>query len=107
LKADRATRITTQRLILRGAAKLGARELSATAVVPGGRGTEDIASLLLAVALPAPFKIKGDYDMRWAARGTTHTRTYQIERGGFDGPIEVSLADRQARHLQGVVGPTI
>jgi hypothetical protein len=30
-----------------------------------------------------------------------------VERNGYDGPIEVSLADRQARHLQGVTGPTI
>ena len=36
-----------------------------------------------------------------------HKRTYKIERNGFNGPIEVSLADRQARHLQGVEGPTI
>jgi hypothetical protein len=45
--------------------------------------------------------------MRWAARGGTYRRKYRIERNGFDGPIEVSLADRQARHLQGVTGPTI
>src|SRR5262249_60061739 len=28
-------------------------------------------------------------------------------RGGFAGPLEVRLADRQARHLQGVTGPTL
>jgi hypothetical protein len=36
-----------------------------------------------------------------------HRRHYQVERGGFEGPLEVSLADRQARHLQGVSGPQI
>src|SRR5207248_1532912 len=51
--------------------------------------------------------IKGHYDMRWAARGTVHQRRYRIERGGFTGAIQVMLADRQARHLQGVTGPTI
>src|SRR5205807_1210584 len=61
----------------------------------------------VAVALPTPFKIVGEYDMRWAARGTVHQRRYKVERNGYDGPIEVSLADRQARHLQGVEGPTI
>jgi hypothetical protein len=45
--------------------------------------------------------------MRWAARGTVHSRKYTIERNGYDGPIEVRLADRQARHLQGVTGPTV
>src|SRR5262249_41214369 len=64
-------------------------------------------TVLLAVALPAPFKIVAQHDMRWAPRGTVHVRQYRIERNGFDGPIEVSLADRQARHLQGVTGPTI
>ena len=63
--------------------------------------------LLLAVALPTPFVIKGEYDMGFAPRGGINRRKYKIERNGFEGPIEVSLADRQARHLQGVEGPTI
>jgi hypothetical protein len=45
--------------------------------------------------------------MRVAPRGTVLRRKYQVERNGFDGPIEVSLADKQARHLQGVTGPTL
>jgi hypothetical protein len=61
----------------------------------------------LAVALPTPIKVVGDFDMRWAPRGTVHQRHYRIERNGFDGPIEVRLADRQMRHLQGVTGPTV
>ena len=64
-------------------------------------------TVLLAVALPTPFKVVGEYDMRWAARGGTHRAATSIERNGFDGPLEVSLADKQARHLQGVTGPTI
>lgn len=36
-----------------------------------------------------------------------HSRKYTVERIGYDGPIEVRLADRQARHLQGVTGPTV
>ena len=63
--------------------------------------------MLLAVALPTPFVIKGDYDMGFAARGGIHKRKYKIERNGYEGPIEVGLADRQARHLQGVEGRTI
>jgi hypothetical protein len=34
-------------------------------------------------------------------------RTYKIERDGYDGPLEVMLADKQARHLQGVHGPSM
>ena len=72
-----------------------------------GRGMPELSSVLLAVALPTPFVIKGEYDMGFAARGGMHKRKYKIERNGYDGPIEISLADQQARHLQGVEGPTI
>ena len=41
------------------------------------------------------------------ARGSVCHRHYRIERNGYDGPIEVRLADRQAHHLQGIHGPTI
>ena len=40
-------------------------------------------------------------------RGTVRHRKFTIDRGGYDGPLEVRLADRQARHLQGVVGPVL
>lgn len=59
----------------------------------------------LAVAVATPFKIVGDYELKLIPRGTVHTRKYRIERNGYEGPIEVDLADRQARHLQGVTGP--
>jgi hypothetical protein len=34
-------------------------------------------------------------------------KRFTIDRGGFSGPIEVRLADRQGRHLQGVTGPVL
>jgi hypothetical protein len=34
-------------------------------------------------------------------------RRYKVERGGYDGPLEIRLADRQARHLQGVTAPAV
>ena len=80
---------------------------SVTAVLPAPRGQPETDTVLLAVALPAPFKIVGDYESTQSPRGSVRHRHYRIERGGYDGPIEVSLADRQARHLQGVRGPTI
>lgn len=61
----------------------------------------------LAIALPTPFKIAGQFETKYAARGSTFIRHYRIDRGGFDGPITVSMAERQVRHLQGVTGPTI
>ncbi len=95
------------RLVVRGSAKIGDLIVRQTATLPAPRGVPAVDSALLAVALPTPFKIVGDFDMRWAPRGTVHQRHYRIERNGYDGPIEVRLADRQARHLQGVTGPTI
>src|SRR5262249_59751536 len=46
-------------------------------------------------------------DMGRAPRGPALRRRYRIERNGFDGPVEVSLADKQARHLQGADGPPV
>jgi hypothetical protein len=34
-------------------------------------------------------------------------KKFTIERNGHDGPLEVRLADKQARHLQGVSGPVL
>jgi hypothetical protein len=107
LKAEKDAKIQAGRLIVRGSAKVGDQAVTRTAVLPGGRGVPDIDSVLLAVTLPTPFKVVGEYDMRWAARGTVHQRKYRLERDGYDGPVEVMLADHQARHLQGVTGPTI
>jgi hypothetical protein len=63
--------------------------------------------VLVSVALPTPFKVVGVYALCYAPRGSVHRRQYKIERGGYEGPLEVSLADRQARHLQGVSGPAL
>ncbi len=112
---DKTARIQASRLTIRGSAKIGEQIVTRTALWHGPpnsphylhRGEPGVDSLLLAVTLPTPFQIVGEYDMRWAARGTVHHRKYRIERHGYDGPIEVMLADHQARHLQGVSGPTI
>jgi hypothetical protein len=106
VKAEASAAVRASRLTVRGSAPIGDGTVTQTAALPL-RGGVAVDSVLLAVALPTPFKIVGDYDMRWAPRGTVHHRHYRLERNGFDGPIEVSLADRQARHLQGVTGPTI
>ncbi|MFM7057728.1 MAG: PPC domain-containing protein, partial [Planctomycetota bacterium] len=61
----------------------------------------------LAVSVPTPFKVSGLFETRYAARGSTFTRHYQIDRGGYTGPLTVRLSERQTRHLQGVTGPEI
>jgi hypothetical protein len=70
-------------------------------------GEPAIESVRLAIALPTPFKVVGQFVMGWAARGSVAKRRFRIERKGYDGPLTVSLTDRQARHLQGATGPTI
>jgi len=84
-----------------------AKDIQRIAKLQATRGMPEQSSVLLAVAVQTPFVIKGEYDMGFAARGGLHKRKYKIERNGFEGAIEISLADRQARHLQGVEGPTI
>jgi hypothetical protein len=106
-KAEANAAVDGSRLTIRGSAKVGEQVVTRTAAMPAPRGGTEIDSALLAVTLQTPFKVVGEYDMRWAARGTVHQRRYKLERNGFAGPIEVSLADKQARHLQGVTGPTI
>ena len=103
LEAEPSAPIGATRLTIRGTAGSIAR----TATKPAARGCPELDSVLLAVALPTPFKVMADTDFRWAPRGTTHHRRYKIDRGGFQGPLEVRLADRQARHLQGVTGPVL
>jgi hypothetical protein len=85
-------------------AAIGATPLKIVATGPAGSRS---VPLLFAVTLPVPFKVVADYEMRWSARGSTHKRGYRIERNGYDGPLEIRMADKQARHLQGVVGPVL
>ncbi len=72
-------------------------------------GRPPLTGFALAVAMPTPFKFTAPFATRYASRGTIYSRNseYTIERGGYEGPIEIELADRQARHLQGVTGPRI
>jgi hypothetical protein len=107
LTAESSAVIGASHLVVKGTAQVVGRAVTQTATLPGPRGTDEIDGVLLAVALPVPFKIVGDFDLRLAPRGTVFRKRYKVERGGYDGPIEVSLADRQARHLQGVTGPTV
>ncbi len=71
------------------------------------KDSPDVNSLRLMVAVPTPFKIAGDYELKLIARGTVYVRKFRIDRKGFAGPIEIDMADNQARHLQGVTGPKI
>jgi hypothetical protein len=91
-----------------GARSFEPKSVRVAAVLPGNRFLPETTSLFLTVGLPTPFKIVDEYVMTSAPRGEIYRRKFKIERDpGFTGPIEVRLADRQARHLQGVTGPVL
>jgi hypothetical protein len=107
-KADDKAAIGISRLTITGTAKVDKKvDVTRKAKLTVPRGAPDLDNILLSVALPTPFKIKGEYVMGFAPRGSILKRKYKIERGGYTGPIVISLADKQARHLQGAYGPTI
>jgi hypothetical protein len=84
------------------------KTLLVPAVLPADRFLPETTTLYLTVGLPTPFKIVDEYVMTQAPRGEIYRRKYRIERDpGYAGPITMRLADRQARHLQGVTGPVL
>ncbi len=105
--AEPTAAIAASRLTIRGTATIADRPIVRTATLAAPRGQPEVDSVLLAVSLPVPFKVIADYDMRISPRGSVLRRRYRIDRGGYTGPFEVRLADRQARHLQGAHGPIL
>ncbi len=104
LKAESTAKIQPLHLKCTGSARIGDQD-----VVRSAFTTEEpvLDHLLLAVSMPTPFKVVGAFETNYVSRGATYFRRYRLERGGFEGPLWISLADRQIRHLQGITGPTI
>jgi hypothetical protein len=107
LKAEPGAAIRAVVVTVQGTAEIGGGKVVRQAARRAPPGLPEVDTLRLAVALPPPFVIKGPVDFGWSPRGSVHHRRYLLERNGFDGPVEVRLADRQARHLQGVTGPVL
>ncbi len=105
--AEHAAKIAVAHLTVRGTATVNGEKVTRTAVSSGPRGEAAIESVLLAVAMPTPFKTTSDFLMNIVPRGSTYRRPYRIERGGYEGPLIAKLADRQGRHLQGVTAPPV
>jgi pre-peptidase len=107
LTAAENTPIQTGRLVVRGTAKIAEQEIARTAQLIVPRGDPPIDRVFWAVALPTPFKFVGTYKLSFEPRGGFVERHYRLLRNGYSGTLEISLADRQTRHLQGVTGPTL
>ncbi|MEK6258506.1 MAG: PPC domain-containing protein [Planctomycetota bacterium] len=108
-KTEAAARITAVPLKIIGRTKVGDREFFRRARAidlppPQGSTSPPVASdsFWLAVVPPTPFKFVGIFETKFIPRGAVFVRKYRVERNGFEGPLEVQLADRQGRHLQGV-----
>ncbi len=97
--------LDSSQLRVRGRASHGGFHFSRSAEfrLGGGLGTIDHARLAIGLKTPFALKSEGPYYKR-ATRGDTQWITFALERGGFDGPLEVRLCDRQRRHLQGARG---
>ena len=97
------TPIQTARVTIRGTTEMDGKPVTRQASVPVAFGDPKVDQVRLAVVPPVPFKHVGEYlVVNDHPGGTTMTKHYEIERGGFDGPLTVSLSDRQIRTLQGV-----
>jgi hypothetical protein len=109
IKADTTAKVDGSRLHIRGTGMVSLAPFSSMFIPVTQTATwaEDpcVDQMRFAVAVATPFKIAGDFELKLIPRGTVHSRKYRIERNGFNGPIEIDLADKQARHLQGVTGP--
>ncbi len=107
LKADATAKLLTSRLKITGQFKLQDEVKTVVTTIQRPLGEPASSELLLRVGVPTPFKLKGIFETKYAPRGSTFTRRYRVERNGFEGPLWIEIADRQARHLQGVTGPKV
>ena len=98
------SKIGAARFTVIGTAEIDGKRVTHVATLPAVRGEPTRDSVLLAVALQTPFKFTGQYILRYAPQGSIYRRGYKIDRGGFVGPLSISMADRQVRHLQGMNG---
>jgi hypothetical protein len=114
LKAEADAKIAVAPIKLTGRTNVGDRELIAQTVFqPANPEQGRIAvpdysgQLWLGVAVPTPFKFVGIFETKYISRGSVFVRKYHIDRNGFEGPLQVQLADRQGRHLQGVTASQV
>lgn len=104
LKAGEASPLGLAELCIVGRAVDSEMPFETVAEFATAFGEPGIGGLTLCVAVPTPFKFYAPFETKYGARGSTFTRSYEIDRGAFKGSIEIELADRQTRHLQGVTG---
>jgi hypothetical protein len=99
------TKLQAARITVRGTSEIEGQQVVRPAVVKQSFGEPAAESVRLAVVPPVPFKHSGHYlVVNDQPAGTTMTKHFELDRGGFAGPLTVMLADRQGRCLQKVTG---
>ncbi len=103
LKPSASAPIGGHRIQLYGTHKNGEDSITRVAVKTLASSDELVDSVLFSVSVVTPFAFRnrGPYYAR-AHAGTVYRHPFSVERGDYDGPITVRVADRQRRHLQGV-----
>ncbi len=106
LKPSETAPIGGHRLQIHGVCQHGDRSIRRTAVCPLADSGEVVDTVLFGAGIPTPFRFKnrGPY-YAFVHAGCVYRHPFAVERNGYEGPIEVRVADRQRRHLQGVRGP--
>ena len=107
LRAEDSAKIQLTHSRVQGRAEIQGEEIVRHASFPTPRGEPPVDSVALLVALPTPFQYTGRTSIEYIPCGSTLNWHFQIDRGGFDGPIDIELADRQFRHLMGLSAPRI
>jgi len=106
-KADSTAAITATRVQLVARYELNGAMVQQPLAPARRTGEPPLETVLLAVAIPTPFKFQGSYELIYIPCGAVSRKRYSIERNGYSGPLVVQLADKQTRHLQGVTGPVV
>jgi len=107
LEAAATAKVSLHTLRIVGKYEVDGEARTTTAIFPAAIEEATKDQLHMAVTMPTPFKFQGEYAIKFAALGSVYRKRFTIERGGYEGPFEVRLADRQGRYLQGVTGGTI
>jgi hypothetical protein len=103
IKPSETAPIGGHRLQFRGTHSDGGRTITEVATKTLANSGEAVDSVLLSVSIATPFKFNkiGPY-YAFANAGGVFRYPFGLERGDYEGPITVRVADRQRRHLQGV-----
>ena len=103
LKTTKDAKVAVQPVKVTGKAKVGEAEVTSRAILAAGTIHDTVRdTMMVAVAVPVPFKFTGVFESKFGAQGSTFYRRYTIIRNDYKGPLTATIADNQIRHLQGI-----